>query len=297
MTMAIVVMVVVIVVVGGAGFAALSAVSGSGNKTISTCSPPNSPACLSTSGLTDVVLSVPYGAGFGQAVATTTQGTSIPATVAVSGGEAVTTYTIYWGDGSNYSGSNPTSNHIYSTMGWYVISAQALVGSTWHTGPKSLYPIDVTPNYQTSSSGFYPTIQTTFTNGSTASTQFGWLSGSGSVSVSAKYTSQLHGHGLHRQGPDARFDGRGRSRASSPRRPAWRRPTRSAPRVSTTSPWSERSPHRPGRSTRTTPGRSMSLPPGSLRAAELRGQHRPTGEEPAHWADHLPGGRPGRRHF
>ena len=50
MTMAIVVMVVVIVVVGGAGFAALSAVSGSGNKTVSSCSPPNSPARLSSSG-------------------------------------------------------------------------------------------------------------------------------------------------------------------------------------------------------------------------------------------------------
>ena len=201
MTMAIVVMVVVIVVVGGAGFAALSAVSGSGNKTVSSCSPPNSPVCLSSSGLTDVVLSVPYGAGFGQAVATTTQGTSIPATVGVSGGEAVSTYAIYWGDGSNYSGATPTSNHIYDTMGSYVISAQALVGSTWHTGPKYLYPIDVTPSYQTSYSGFYPALSTTFTNGSTASTQFGWLTGSGSVSVSAKYTSNSTAAGYTDQAP------------------------------------------------------------------------------------------------
>ncbi len=207
MTMAIVVMVVVIVVVGGAGFAALNATSNSGTKTINTCSPPNSPVCLSTSGLTDVVLSVPYGAGFGQAVASTTQGQSIPATVAVSGGEAVTTYAIYWGDGSNYSGANPTSNHIYSTMGWYVISAQALVGSTWHTGPKYLYPIEVGPDYQTSSSGFYPVVQTTFTNGSTASTQFGWLSGSGSVSVSAQYTSNSTATGYTDKAPTLTSNG------------------------------------------------------------------------------------------
>ena len=201
MTMAIVVMVVVIVVVGGAGFAALSAISGSGNTTVNTCSPPTSPVCLSTSGLTDVVLSVPYGAGFGQAVATTTQGTSIPATVSVSGGEAVTTYAIYWGDGSNYSGATPTANHIYTTMGSYVISAQALVGSTWHTGPKYLYPIDVTPSYQTSYSGFYPAVSTTFTNGSSAPTQFGWLTGSGSVSVSAKYTSNSTATGYTDKAP------------------------------------------------------------------------------------------------
>jgi hypothetical protein len=189
MTMAVVVMIVVIVIVGGAGYAALSAVSGSGTKTFSTCSPPNSPVCLSTSGLTDVVLSIPYAAGFGQAVATTAQGQSIPATVAVSGGESVSEYQIFWGDGSNYTGTNPTSNHVYTGLGWYVISAQALVGSTWHTGPRFLYPIDVTPSYQTTVSGFYPTLTTTLTNGSSAAVQFGWLSGAGTINISATYSS------------------------------------------------------------------------------------------------------------
>ncbi|MGP8159484.1 MAG: hypothetical protein ACLPWO_07785, partial [Thermoplasmata archaeon] len=81
MATAIVVLVAVIVVAGGAGFAVLSATSNSGTQTVSTCSPMSSPVCLSSSGLTDVMLSVPYGAGFGQAVASTTQGQSIPATV------------------------------------------------------------------------------------------------------------------------------------------------------------------------------------------------------------------------
>jgi len=201
MTTAIVVMIVVIVLVGGAGFAALNATSNSGTQTVSTCSPPNSPVCLSSSGLTDVVLSVPYGAGFGQAVASTSQGQSIPATVGVSGGESVSTYEIFWGDGSNYSGANPTANHIYNAEGWYVISAQALVGSVWHIGPKYLFPVNVQPNYQTLSSGFYPTLATTFTNGSTASTQFGWLTGSGSVSVSAKYTSNSTATGYTDKAP------------------------------------------------------------------------------------------------
>ena len=189
MTMAIVVMVVVIVIVGGAGFVALSAVSGSGNKTITSCSPPTSPICLSSSGLTDVVLSVPYGAGFGQAVATATQGSSIPATVAVQNGEAVTSYEIFWGDGTSYAAANPTSNHVYTEQGSYILSGQALVGTTWHTGPKYLFPLDIAASYQTTSSGFYPAFTTTLTNGSSAPTQFAWLSGSGTISVSAKYTS------------------------------------------------------------------------------------------------------------
>ncbi|MGD1100304.1 MAG: hypothetical protein ABR888_08210 [Thermoplasmata archaeon] len=188
MTMAIVVMVVVIIIVGGVGYVALSATSNSGTQTISACSPPNSPVCLSSSGLTDVVLTVPYGAGFGQAVATTTQGSSIPATVSVSGGEGVSQYQINWGDGSNSTGGSPTANHAYTTQGWYVVSAQALVGTYWHTGPKYLFPLDVKPNYQTTTSGYYPTLSTTFTNGSHATTQFGWLSAPGTVSVSATYT-------------------------------------------------------------------------------------------------------------
>ena len=189
MTVAVVVMVVVIVIVGGAGYAALSSVSGSGTTTKSTCSPPTSPICQSKSGLTDVVLSVPFHAGFSQAIFSTQQGQSIPATVAVSGGEAVNTYQIFWGDGSNYTGANPTTNHAYDTLGWYVISAQAIVGTTVHTGPGYLYPVQITPNYQTQSSGFFPTLATTFSNGSSATTQFGWFEGTGTATVSAEYTS------------------------------------------------------------------------------------------------------------
>ncbi|MGA9043568.1 MAG: hypothetical protein WB531_01700 [Thermoplasmata archaeon] len=189
MTIAIVVMVVVIVIVGGAGYAALSAVSGSGTKSITTCSPPASPICQTTSGLNDVVLTVPYGAGFGQAVYQSQQGANLPATVAVSGGEAVTSYKVLWGDGTNSSGANPTMTHTYSSLGWFVVSGQALVGSTWHSGPTYLYPIEITPSYDTTSSGFYPTLDTTFTNGSTAATQFGWFAAPGSVTVSATYTA------------------------------------------------------------------------------------------------------------
>ena len=201
MTVAVVVMVVVILIIGGAGYAALNAVSSNGKKTVATCSPPTSPVCQTQSGLNDVILNIPYGAGFGQAVATLQQGLSLPATVSVSGGESVSSYAIFWGDGSNYTGTSPTTNHIYTSIGDFVISAQALVGSTWHSGPDSLFPIVVQPNYQTTSSGFYPSITTTFSNGSSATTQFGWLVGQGSVSVSATYTSNSTAAGYTDQAP------------------------------------------------------------------------------------------------
>src|SRR5271157_4696980 len=99
MTNAVVVMIIVIVVVGGTGYAALSAVSGSGGKTVTTWSPPNSPVCQQNTELNDVALSIPYQAGFGQAVYSLQQGQSLPASVAVTGGESVSTYQVLWGDG------------------------------------------------------------------------------------------------------------------------------------------------------------------------------------------------------
>jgi hypothetical protein len=107
----------------------------------------------------------------------------------LTGGEAAALYRVFWGDGSNYTGPDPTASHAYSGLGSYVLLAQALVGSTWYSGSGSLYPLVVTPNYATLSSGIYPTLTTTFSNGSTAIGQFGWLEGRGSVSVSATYTA------------------------------------------------------------------------------------------------------------
>jgi len=201
MTTALVVMVVVIVLVGGAGYVALSVVPGRGTGSVTTCSPSTNPVCQATSGINDVVLTVPFQAGIGQAIASSQQGISIPATVAVLNGESVSAFRIFWGDGSNYTGGNPTSNHDYTGLGWYVINAQALVGSVWHSGPAYLYPIQITPNIQTQSSGFYPTLTTTFSNGSSAATQFGWFSGSGSVAVSGVYTYNSTAGGYTDQPP------------------------------------------------------------------------------------------------
>ena len=138
-------------------------------------------------------LFVDYQLGFGQVVPSLTQGQSITATVSLLEAGSASQYRVFWGDGSNYTGPEPTATHAFSSLGSYVLSAQALAGSTWLNGPTYLYPIVVNPDSQTTFSGFYPTLSTTFSNSSPGTIQFGWLSGSGAVSVSATYTFSAAG--------------------------------------------------------------------------------------------------------
>src|SRR5208283_2584066 len=207
------ILVAVIVVVGGVGYSALSTVSGSENKTVSTtCSPPS--VCRPPSSH-DVVLSVVYQGVFGHTLPSVDQGQVVAATVTLTGGEAATQYRVFWGDGSNYTGPDPTDSHTYSGLGSYVLLAQALVGSTWYSGWDSLYPLIVTPNHATLSSGNYPTLATTFSNGSTAIVQFGWLEGSGSVNVSATYSANSTAAGSADQAPTLTSMGGTQSRLES----------------------------------------------------------------------------------
>jgi hypothetical protein len=180
------VMIIVIVVVGGLGYVGLSATSHTGTATNSTCSPPSAPQCVSSSPTHDVTLFVPYIAGAGQNLLQVTQGSSIPATVGVTGSEEVNSYSVNWGDGTTSTGTNPTVTHSYTTLGSYILSATTLVGSTMHDGPSQLYPIQVTPSIGDDNLGYFPTLTATLRNGSsTTGYQFGWLAGSGTVTVSA----------------------------------------------------------------------------------------------------------------
>jgi len=146
-------------------------------------------------------LFVDYQLRFGQIVPSLTQGQSITATVALLEAGSASQYRVFWGDGSNYTGPEPTASHAFSSLGSYVLSAQALAGSTWHSGPTYLYPIVVNPSSQTTFSGFYPTLSTTFSNSSPGTIQFGWLQGSGAVRVSATYTANSTATGYTDQAP------------------------------------------------------------------------------------------------
>ena len=198
--LATVVLVAVVVVVGGSGYAVLSATSGTESTTVTRCSP--FPDCYPP-GLApdDLELFVVYQTGYGQVGASLAQEQSLPATVAVTDPEAASLYNISWGDGSNYVGASPSASHVYSGLGSYIVSAEALEGSTWHYGTKYLFPIVVTPDLQTSLSEYYPTVATKLTDGSSGAAWFGWLEGSGSIDVSAAYTANSTAVGLTDQAP------------------------------------------------------------------------------------------------
>ncbi|MFZ1023913.1 MAG: hypothetical protein WAN87_07245, partial [Thermoplasmata archaeon] len=188
---AVVIMIVVIVVVGGVGYFALNATTGSYATGITRCSPASAPKCVGTSASHDVTLFVPYTPGFSQNLLQISQGQNLPATVGVTGPESVNSYSVNWGDGTTTTAVSPTSTHSFSSLGTFILSAYALVGSTLHNGPEQLYPVEVTPSFEDDELGYYPTITASLTNGS-ASTgyQFGWLEGSGSVKVLASISGE-----------------------------------------------------------------------------------------------------------
>lgn len=185
---------VVIVLVGGVGYAVLSSVPGTPSvgaaRTVRTCLPPTNPTCP-TAGQTDVWAYTSYRPGLGETSVHIEQGQSIPVTVGVTGGEAVDEYSVNWGDGTYSNGTTPTQSHEYVGLGSYVISAEARVGTVWHTGPRALIAAEVGPSLATNSTGRYPALTTALTNGSAGGgTDYGWIrAGGGPISVNAAYAS------------------------------------------------------------------------------------------------------------
>ena len=189
--MAAVILIVVIVIVGGAGYAGLNAISGSGKTTVSTCNPPTAPGCGGSNGkLNDVVVFVAFQPGIGQTMIKVNKGQTVPATVSLSGGESANSFTVNWGDGSTpVTQTSSSFTYAYQNIGVYVISATAQVGSTTHTGTGYLYPVEVVPTVADTSSGEFPTLATTFSNGSASGANYPWIAQGGSVTVSGSYSA------------------------------------------------------------------------------------------------------------
>ncbi len=189
MVLAPVILIVVIIVVGAGGYAALSSVSSSSPTTVTSCAPASSAACKAAAGGNDVSTFVAFSPAFGTSVLSVSQGQSVPITVSVP--EAASNYQVFWGDGTNTTQAAPTFTHTYTNLGNYVISAQAEVKGIWHTGTAALYPVTVAPSLGTDSSGYYPTVTATLTNGSTSANNLGWLpGGKGTITVTAIYSTQ-----------------------------------------------------------------------------------------------------------
>jgi len=180
MTFAIVIMVVVIIIVGAAGYFGLQSVPSS-KQTVSTCSgsgcaPPTT---------TDGTLFVPYTPGYNQTMTHVAAGLSLSATVGVTGSETLKSFAVRWGDGSTDSGTSATFSHSYSNPGLYVISGNATdTKGLVHTGPSYLFPVNVSEGIEQLGTGYYPTVATTFNNGTGI---YPWVAQGSTVSVNGSY--------------------------------------------------------------------------------------------------------------
>jgi len=187
-TMAAVVLIVVIALVGGAGFAGLNAISGGGGTTRTSCTPANAPGCGGHGRLNDVQLFLAYQPGFGETAVQVSLAQSIPATVSLGGGEAASSFSVAWGDGTTTTQTSSTFSHSYSGIGSYVLYATAVVNGVTHTGSSWLVPVTVIPTIATTASGDFPTLSTSFSNG-TSNGIYPWVSQGGQVTVTASYSA------------------------------------------------------------------------------------------------------------
>ncbi|HYA70720.1 MAG TPA: hypothetical protein VEH28_05055, partial [Thermoplasmata archaeon] len=187
-TTALIVMVVVIIIAGAGAYGGLSSVP-STTKQVKSCEPINSPACVSTiSPTSDVTLFIPYTVGYGQTYSKLAVGTSLQASIGVTGSEKIKTYAITWGPGITASGTTGSLTYIYGTPGLYTLVANATdTSGTLHTGPTQLGSLYVNPSQISISKGIFPVISTSLVN--TTGGPYGWISPGGSVTVNGTYTA------------------------------------------------------------------------------------------------------------
>jgi len=176
----------VVVVIGGVGaYAALSAVPSSTNTTTS-CQPAS--LCKGSSATNDVTLFIPYTVGYGQTYSQIAVGTSIPATVGVTGSEKISSFDMTWGPGNSATSATGAFSYAYTNTGLYTLVANATTSSgAVHTGTGQLVSLQVNPNSDQVVNGYSPTVAATLTNGSGG--HYGWIGAGGSVTLSGVYSS------------------------------------------------------------------------------------------------------------
>ena len=180
-TIAVVILVVVVIVVAGAGYLGLQSVAAT-KKTSTVCTP--SSACATTAN--DVSLFVAQQPGYGQQYTQLSALEAFAGTVIPSGPETVKTYSVAWGDGTTSSAASPTLVHQYQTAGLYVMAPSVTdTGGVLHTGTAGLFPVNVNLSFGNLSYGTYPSISTTFSNGSGGFEP--WVGVGATVTVGASY--------------------------------------------------------------------------------------------------------------
>ncbi len=177
---AVVVLIVVLVVAGLGSFFLFNA-----QTPTTTCVPATAPGCSITN-THDVTVLAPF------TVAQTAQ--SIPFTAQLP--EISGSYAMNFGDGTNATGSTATFTHTYTAAGTYIISAKALVGSTWHDNLNSLLVVTINPSFTANINGTLPSVRgTILSNTTTSSSPTGVLSTGGKLVVEGVYTSNASASG------------------------------------------------------------------------------------------------------
>jgi ABC-type transport system substrate-binding protein len=153
--MAVVILAVVLIVSGAGTYAVFQ-------HPASTCSPPSSPVCSSSTSTThDVSVLVP--------LRTTQEGAPIPVTAILPSGEQATNFTFNFGDGTVNKTTSPTVDHVYTSPGLYIISVSALVRGVEHDNAHALTTVAVAASYATDSLGTVPTSVGSLVSNSTSS--------------------------------------------------------------------------------------------------------------------------------
>jgi hypothetical protein len=185
-TVAAAIILALVMIIGGVGaYFALSSVPTS-TSTKTTCYPPTSATCVKLSAVNDVDLFVPYTVGFGQTYSQVAVGTSIPATVSVKGGEAISSYSVQWGPGIYTNSSGGSVSYNYGQTGLYTVAATATTPSgVVHTGLGQLLQLKVNPSSGNLTLGYFPSISTTLVNGTGG--PYAWIGAGGTVTVTGTY--------------------------------------------------------------------------------------------------------------
>jgi hypothetical protein len=168
---ALIVLIVVVIIAGAGAYGGLSSVPTS-TTTKKTCAPAS--ACQATTATNDVTLFIPYTVAYGQQYSQIAVGTSVQASVAVTGTETIKTFAVQWGPGQVTTGSTGSLSYTYGTPGLYTLIANATdTSGVLHSGPGQLGSVLVNPTSASITLGHFPTLATTLTN--TTGGYYGWI--------------------------------------------------------------------------------------------------------------------------
>ncbi|HYB79087.1 MAG TPA: hypothetical protein VEG66_04925, partial [Thermoplasmata archaeon] len=183
-TTALIVLVIVVIIAGAGAYGGLSSVPAK-TTSVKTCVPAS--ICVSHVSTNDVTMFIPYTVAYAQTYSQVAVGTSIQATVAVTGSETIKTFSVQWGPGLITSGPIGQLSYTYAQPGLYTVVANATdTSGTLHTGLGQLASLKVNPTAASITYGYYPTVATTLTNSTGG--YYGWMGAGGTISLNGTYT-------------------------------------------------------------------------------------------------------------